>query len=459
MNKDRKFMQSVLKNSAYIVMLMGIAIRFCYIIFTKVVESRQYDLGQTPPDPDKLSGHLGYIFYLFQNKKIPNFDPRTVYQYYHPPLHHAVEAVWMSVAGVFVKDKMLLIELLQIPTFIYSSLIIIFSWLICRELKLCDKATIIVLAIMSFHPSYIFMAGSINNDGLSLMFQFLIILYAIKWYKYRSNKNIVLLALFIGLGMITKLSAGLLAVPVAFLFIYVLINDIKTKNYPGKQFLQYVLFGVICVPLGLSWSIRCLIKYDMPLNYAYELSKDSWQYVGNHSYWEIFFLPNIKTLLGNLKNGGIGLGENMWIQLFRTSALGECDLSEFPMAGKMIALLMICMSFAVAFIAFTYMIKGICLLLNIKKLSGDAGKESDETDNFVISIFLILSYIVFIAFYISFIYKYPFECTMNFRYILPTVFVPSLFMAKYIRYDKKVYKIILGLYCIISILTVAVWCI
>lgn len=442
------------KNKVKVIIGLGAVLRLMYVLMSKVAENRQYDLGPTPPDMTNPVGHLGYIFYIFTEKKIPQFDPREVYQFFHPPVHHILEAIWLSIVSLFTDDVLTMIEWLQVPTLIYSVLILIVCLYICKALHLPERATEVVLAIMAFHPSFVFMAASINNDGLMFLFQFLIILCTLNWYTNRSNKNIVLIAIVIGLGMLTKLSAGLLAVPVAFLYLYVFITECKAeKKFAVKRFWQYVLFGIICVPLGLSWAIRCLIKFDMPLNYTHTLSEDSWQYVGDYSLLERFFIPNPVTLLGNLKNGGIGMGENTWIQLFRTAALGECDLSEFPMWGKLVALLMICVAAFIAILAFVYFVKFIF----VKDYQKETGHEK------VLFIFFWIAYIVMMAFYLSFIYNYPFECTMNFRYILPTVFLPAVFLGMgYEKAGKKmslVIKTSVWAYCLVSIMTVLVWCI
>ena len=389
-----------------------------------------------------------YIYYLNTYGHFPDFDPREVYQFFHPPLHHSIEALWLSVVGIFTDNQATAVEWLQVPTLIYSCIILLAVYGIAKEMKLTDKASAIVMTIVAFHPSLIFMAGSLNNDGLSFMFQFLIIYTVIKWYNDRKILNIVFIALSIGLGMISKLSAGMLAIPVAFVFIYVFVRQWKEeKAFPAKIFIQYLIFAVICIPIGLSWALRCFIRFNMPLNYVNHLPVDSWQYVGDYSYMERFFLPNPVTLLSNLKNGSIGLGENMWVQLFRTAALGECDLSEFPLVSKIIMMLMILAAFIIALWAFIDFVKVFIL-----------GRKSP------ITIFLIITYAVLVVFFINFCINYPHQCTMNFRYIVPTVLIPALAMG--INADSSNSKAVNTIrsaaligYSIISFLTILCWCI
>ena len=60
-----------------------------------------------------------------------------------------------------------------------------------------------------------------------------------------------------GLGMITKLTVGLLAPAMAAVFLTVLI---KKRAEWKKLIPQFIVFGVICVPIGLSWTIRNAVK-------------------------------------------------------------------------------------------------------------------------------------------------------------------------------------------------------
>lgn len=449
-----------------IIMLTGILLRLYYVVATPVIQTRQYDLGSAVPSEGIFTGHLGYIFYLFTNKGLPDFDPREVYQFFHPPLHHTLSALWMGVVSMFTDNQNTWIEWLQILPLIYSVLIIFVTLQICKEFKLQDRALFVVMTIVAFHPSLIFMAGSINNDGLSLLFQFLTVWFALRWYRERNYKNIIGIALSISLGMITKLSVGMVAIPVAFLFVYVLITEWQEKVVvankssanvwkfiPWKRVTQYATFGVVCVPVGLSWAVRCLIKFDMPLTYVNKLPEQSWQYVGNYSLWERF-VPNIPGIINNLLHGSLGYGENMWVQLFRTAALGECDMSTFPMWGKLVALAMMGLAFLVAIGAFILMIR---VLL--------CGKKADfPVLDMGIRCFWLIAYAVLFISYINFCYNFPHQCTMNFRYMVLTVLFPAVVSGLAIGHapEKKWTKVFTWLtvaYAVVSVLTIIVWCI
>lgn len=447
-------------------MLTGILLRLYYVVAIPVIQTRQYDLGSIDPTEGIFTGHLGYIFYLFTYKGLPGFDPREVYQFFHPPLHHTLSALWMGVVSMFTDNHNTWIEWLQILPLIYSVMILFVTLQICKELKLQGRALFAVMTIIAFHPSLIFMAGSINNDGLSLLFQFLTVWFALRWYRERNYRNILAIALSISLGMLTKLSVGMVAIPVAFLFLYVLITEWQErvpatkkssaniwKLIPWNRIVQYVVFGIVCVPIGLAWAVRCLIKFGMPLTYVNKLPEQSWQYVGDYSLWERF-VPNVPGIIKNLLHGSLGYGENVWVQLFRTAALGECDMSTFPVWGKLIALAMMGIAFLVAIWAFVLMIRVLLF-----------GKKQDfPVLDMGIRCFLLIAYAVLFISYINFCYNFPHQCTMNFRYMVLTVLFPAVTAGLAIGRvpEKKWTKVFSWLtiaYAIVSVLTIIVWCI
>ncbi len=402
-----------------IVCVIGIILRVVYIISTPVLQKNQYDLGSAEVSKGIFTGHLGYIYYLFTFRHLPNFDPREVYQFFHPPFHHGIEAIWLSVVNVFTNDFVAQLEWLQVPTLVYSCLIICVTWKLIKELGIPENRQWIVLAVISFHPTLIYDAGSLNNDGLSLLFQFAVIWLVVRWYHGRTTSNIIWIALAISLGMLTKLSASLMAIPTAFVFLYVFITEWKASNaFPIKRFVQYLVFGIVCIPLGMSWAVRCKIKFDMPLAYVNKLPEDSWQYIGNYTLWQRFGVPNPIEFIKNLSHGSIGFGENMWVQLFRTAALGEMDLSELSMALKVLSMLLILITFIVAITAFVMFIKFF---------------KTKKYDNAIKWFLIIIFFVQFISF-VRFCYGYPHQCTLNFRYMVP-VLVPQAIALSEISHD------------------------
>lgn len=121
-------------------------------------------------------------------------------------------------------------EGLQYLTLFYSSVSMYLSYRIMQELKLRRMGLIIAFAIVAFHPTFIILSGSVNNDILSLTFMFGAILNTIVWYREQTLKNIMKIALCVGLGMFTKLSVWMVAPAIAIVFLIVLIKIEKIQK-------------------------------------------------------------------------------------------------------------------------------------------------------------------------------------------------------------------------------------
>ncbi len=61
-------------------------------------------------------GHLGYIGYLYYNHHLPDFDTRTAWSFSHPPLHHAIAALWVKLNVKLGVELELAIENIQLLT-------------------------------------------------------------------------------------------------------------------------------------------------------------------------------------------------------------------------------------------------------------------------------------------------------------------------------------------------------
>ena len=365
-------------------------------------------------------------------------------------MRDALCALWVSFIGLFTDDARVLIESTQFITLAYSVITLLTFEKILEETKVSDSGKALGIIIFAFQPTLIMTAGSVNNDGAGLMFQMLAVWYALRWYRTKSYKDIMGTAFAIGIGMLSKLSAGLIAVPIGVLFIYVLLKETKDgKKFALNRFLQYLVFGAVCVPIGLFWVLRCYIKFGMPFTYIAFLPENSWQYVGMYSAFERLFLPNPIELIGNIVHGSIGMGWNIWVQLFRTSAVGECDMTTFPAVLKLICLLMMAINFVVAVWAFVTFIR-VYINPKSKAVSVNAGTR----------IVWILSWMIMMYSYFSFANKYPHECSMNFRYVQFAMVPPIVALALAEKEESRfviLKRIAVTAYTVISVMVMICW--
>lgn len=379
----------------------GFSLRLLYIVATGV-EQRQHDVHSF----GGYDGHAAYIEYLFFNKALPDVDPTLVWQFYHPPLHHIICALWLFVQTKLGIEYQNALEGLQYLTLFYSTISMIVGVKIFKLLSLKGKGLIVATAMLCFAPSFVIMSGSVNNDCLSVMFIILSVYFAMKWYQKPLYKTIIKLALCIGLGMITKLSVGLVSIGVAIVF---LVKFIKAEK-KLTVFSQLIAFGVICVPIGLSWSVRNAVLYGTPLNYVPMLDKDSFQYIGYHSAMQrlIDFRPF------QLKSPFIAWGNsyfeyNPTVGLLKTSCFGEYVFEEEIISRILFWTFLVCVALAV------------CQLIRIAVSFKDNKCKMNTLLILIVSACYLVSYYVFCI-------QYPHTCTMNIRYAMICIILIAYLM-------------------------------
>lgn len=442
--------------SVYGILAAGALLRLFYVCFSTIYD-RQYDIGLIDLDAGHTvtGGHLAYIQYLFENWHMPDFNPTSVYQFHHPPLHHFLCAVWMKGCSLFIRDTDLLEESIQAVPFIASLLIL---WVLLRLLKqsgLGEKAVRFLMALFAFHPALVLLSGSVNNDCLALLFTLLCIYYAVEWGRRPGFGSILKLALFLGLGMMTKQNVAELAFPIGLLFLWVLWNAVRREGWKGKTVRglvgQFTVFGLVSIPLGMWFYVRNLLRYQVGFLWVYELPADSWQYTGNVPVINRFLWPVPGEMVDNLLHFRIGCGYNVWMQIIRTSVLGEWDMAGVGRAVKLLAVLLMLLGALLALAAFGAFVRVFLL-----------GRKKDRPDT-PLRLIYTTGYLVTMAGYLLFAYRYPQECSMHFRYIEVTLLFPAVALGFWLQEtDRKwLWKAawgVLGCFAACSLLMTGVWC-
>lgn len=411
------------RNVILLLFAAGFLMRLSYILYMGT-GSIQHDVGAWGlqyEDGSLNSGHAGYIEYLYQNGHLPDFDVRMVDQFYHPPLHHLFAAVWMrllSLTGVSVESAF---ENIQILTLFYSSVCLILSYKIFRRIGLKDSGLILATAVVAFCPTFYIMAGSINNDILSIAFMLGGFYNALCWYKTRKLGRILCIALCVGLGMMTKLSVWMAAPPIAFIFIYVFFSDLRQfKRYLG----QFAAFLGVCVPLGLFWAVRNLMMWGMPLTYVQRLPVSSAQYVGNIPVLQRLFdfspyqFADVAEQF-SMYNGGYN-EFNPLVGFFKTSVFDEgIAVRRFPMIAGFNQVLF-WSAVIVGLAGFAAMIYFL-----IKK---------NQKTPFPVRLAVGVFYVLVLGLYYLFCFSFPHVCTQNVRYGVPLIVLGALALG-YLGYD------------------------
>ena len=99
-------------------------------------------------------------------------------QNYHPPLHYLISAAWLKVQTLLAGSEFYAcaVENIQILTLFYSSAAMLVSRSLFRLLGLKGRGLVAAMAVVAFHPSFIILSGSVNNDMLSVLFSLLSVL-------------------------------------------------------------------------------------------------------------------------------------------------------------------------------------------------------------------------------------------------------------------------------------------
>lgn len=432
-------------NAERVVLLLiaaGFLVRLIYGINTPVTV-RQHDVEQFGSG----IGHAGYIEYFYNNMKLPDFDPTTVWQFYHPPLHHFLSATWLKVMTAFGLTWERALESIQFLTAFYSTAALLISVKLFKIMGLKSKGLVLAAALMAFSPSFIIFSGSVNNDILSIAFALAAIYATLKWVKTGKWIDIIRIALFIGLGMSTKQSIGAIAPAIALVF---LLELAARKGERRRVVGQIAVFAVICIPLGLWWPVRNHFLFDSPLAYIPMLDIKSYQYVGYYSFVDRFLFPPPVSFSSNFMLWGIYWNQptcefNVWSGLFKTAAFGEYNIAYGSKAGEWLATVLSVANIAVGLTGFGAM---VCYLFKKKSMAPRQ------------KIFIACVYVFVLLSYLSFCYTFAHTCTMNMRYASPLLVIGSYFFARlagdFLKREKAVKAVgyvmagITGVFCLSS---------
>lgn len=398
------------RRGSLLLLCMGFCMRLAYVLATPCT-ARQHDVGEFGGD----SGHAAYITYLYKHLHLPDFDVREVWQFYHPPVHHILSAAWMrflTACGLPFEQAG---ESVQILTLTYSCLCMVIFLQILQHFNLKGWALLLPLAVIAFHPTFFILAGSINNDMLSITFMMASVLLTLRWFREPKLSTILKLALTIGLGMMTKLSAWMVAPAAAMAFLIILYRN---RRQCLTYIKQYVLFGIVCVPLGLGWGIRNLLRWGVPITYVPMLSDDSAQFVGDIPLWQRLFDLHPKQWL-YVYDCFVMYGQeyneyNPLFGLLKTAMFDELiNPAHYPSITGFGELLFysnfLLVIASVAAILAVWLKKGSMLCLEEKGM-------------------LSVTYGITLISYYSFCIAFAHVCTQNIRYATPLIFIGALFL-------------------------------
>lgn len=394
------------------IFIIAIVIRTVFICKTNISEL-QFDFGigelsseeqynnlyeNFDEEPNK-GRHINYIMQLYTYNSLPN---KIIGQFYHPPLHHFIMSTWLKIAYNIFDTSSARFESMQFITLIYSVIILAALYKLLGELEIEDKNKILPMLLFAFYPLYIFLSGSLNNDELVTMFSLLALLYLVKWEKNPTMKNAVIIALCIGLGLMTKTSIAVIIIPTVYVYFKKLGEFVKEDKSVKKLLIQLLVFSIISISLGLWFQFRSLANglYTLGIIEPYEYLS-----IADKSLWERFGISDILNISD----------VNIWSYLIYSSLNFFAITSQNGIFNLIMAILVI----ALAVDTIYFMIK----------------------NKFKNKILLI----TFISWWISYFYlnlNMPYMCSMHSRYMVVPISVGIAYLGLGMKEEKnKVIKI------------------
>ena len=405
-------------------------------------------------DASKLGrgNHWSIIYDIYSTGQIPPVALNN--QYYQPKVYHFIVAIWMKVVKIFIPGGETLVDpnttvytaytIAAYQAFDSSRILMAFIGMlpiiitprIFSYLGMKGAPHAIATGIAVLIPQTWFIHFYMNNDGMSYAFGVFAFYFALRYRKTKDFLTVILIALSLGLSMAIKLNGGFLAVPIALVFLYILlerIRDIKAKDPTAKKALgrfliQVAIFAVIVFPLGLFVPFYHLIKYKEPIGYVLDLGTTGGMYIDPEFYnpfqryfpyvsGDYFFSIFNHRWRGKVNNQYVNvygvIDFNCWAAFNKTLLFGEQDLTRnihnISLGLSGIAY------FIVILIFFVFMYGWIFLL--VKAIRNKTWKENLESNLIVAA--LAITYLVD---YVLFCHKYPVGCTQNSRYVLYLIF-------------------------------------
>lgn len=392
----------------------GFLVGLCFILRLPYGFS-WHDLASYSADfsgASKPDGHLGYIAWIVENGTLPTMDPRVegYSVFYNPPLYHLIQAGFMRLNLWLQVPQAVALENLQVTTLLFASACPLVAVDLMRFLGIRERGVHAGALVMAFQPSLWILGATLNNDILSILCILACILFTVRWERMRRMRDILGIALSLGAGMATKLSAALLIPCVALAFIVAFFRDLKRwKRYLG----QFAAFLAVSVPPAVAWPLYHLLAFDLPLNYV-RLPAET-IYVGHLSLWQRFGIPDWFARRTLFYTGVRKTDHNVWMQTLKTAVFDELTLFENGTVLWYVAYLLMALFAGLVLIGFVLFVRML-----LRRPAGLSGLGAT---------FLGVYGAALAGNYVKFCVDYPYICSFNFRYIAPLLLLGALGIA------------------------------
>ena len=402
MNKDHKGFLTAL-------LIAGVWIRLCFIVVVPYYAMCN-DVGEFKDRYNVF--HSGYIQFINHTGGIIDRDVREFVEWYHPPYYHFAASFVLDLQKLIIPARAENWEGIRALTFLCSILTLYFSYAITGFLKMSRAGRKAAVAILSFLPALIMLAGNLNNDSMGLMFTMAAVCLILDWKETGRYAVLVMAALTMGLSVGTKLS-GAVAAPAVLIVIIAGSYQAFREKKVFKGILSPLIYGIVSLPVGLWFFVRNYIRYGVPLTYILEPTSD-YMYLGDISFLRKFlpegYMGVEDCFFHNVLEGAPD--QSFPVVLCKTGVFNEAIMRDriyTALTGFILLWL-----FAVLMLIFVFaFIYGIVFLV--------------KHDRSIARTALVVLAIFNIAMYLRMNYTLPYACSMNMRYVLFALICSSFY--------------------------------
>ena len=390
----------------------GLVMRTGYMLYTGC-QMRAHDLWELEMNG---GGHAGYILTILQSGKLPDTNFR---QYYQQPFFYLCGSAvsWLVSQVTGCQENYWLVDAAKLVSCYASGMVLLLGVKILKKAEVSRRAMLSVTAFLAFCPAFYLTGGSVAPDALTAFFIVFAFYYTLLWEENHSWKNTLLLAAGYGMGMMTKISCGTIALLTAAVFIHTLWRETEK---PGQLIRKYLVFAGISAPMGLWYSLRNLKKFGQSLNYVLEVPHTSELYCGDHSLIQRFCSISLKEFLCSPYANPV-TDYNYPVYLLKSSLFGEF---RFEHVWDVIPILLL---FGAAGMSI-WMTAAI-----VRTGWNGRGNRTDKTEKIVCQ--SLTAFLLFLIAGVCFCVKYPVGCSMDFRYMTVLAVFAAPVMARF--YEKS----------------------
>ncbi|MBQ8750376.1 MAG: phospholipid carrier-dependent glycosyltransferase [Alphaproteobacteria bacterium] len=396
-----------------------------YIVHTDI-DFRQHD----------LSGTLYYMKKIAENGiNWKNFDPWYMYYFFHQPLHFILMEYFLRFSTLLWKSQTISIESLQYFSLFYVTITSVLIAKILYLLKFRGVTYKAIFILLIFNPTFILFTGYISDDVPVLFWSVFTTYFLIKWYYTNKLIYIILVALGLGLGTLTKLSILLLAPAISWVFLYKLTTE-KNKELVLRGI---ALFVIIAVPVALLWIMRNHILFDMQFYNVPDTSPMG----QNFKYLSLTDrIGDFSKLFSPFMNAPYDVDANMILAIIKTELFGEWNFSILNKSIYIPSFILYILSLSLKVCAFI----GMVYIFMRKNIACKA-----------LWIFFAITYLCSWIYAIKYALDYPYICSSDYRLFILLLLPEALFIGKLFASNKPKQNILFSISIIYAILSVCIY--